>query len=485
MTAHGRELLIGNLGPVGRRIAVGTRRSQNNALLIVAIGVLLVAATQVTSAAEQYALTEDATDQRIFRVEAQLEVSGNLFTQPGPEKALKLMVNARFAFDERRREGAGREAQAFRSVRHYEQAMAAIEAGTQLSNYSLRDRLRLIVAQGEAGGVELFSPSGPLTYDELELLRTPGDCLAMLTLLPDSKVEIGESWQPSEWVMALLSGVEAAEKSSLKCKLDSVEKSTARVTVTGSITGAVLGASATISIEGFFLYDLGRHHIRRIELTQTEKRSIGTVSPGLDVSAKVAVTRTMHSRPQRLTDRNLDELPLDSNDANRLLMFDAPAWNVRFYHDRRWHLFHQSSEAAILRLLDKGGLIAQCNIKKLPDAAPGRHVAQGEFKADIQRTLGKDFQEFAQDDTLKLREGLFVYRVVAVGTVTRANDKKEPVANPMQWHYYLVANDEGRQLAFVFTVDPKLIDDLDSRDLSIVGGLEFFAPPDSSAPAGK
>ena len=117
-----------------------------------------------------------------------------------------------------------------------------------------------------------------------------------------------------------------------------------------------------------------------------------------------------------VTDRDLADLPLEPNDANRLLMFDTPAWNVRFYHDRRWHLFHQTSDVALLRLLDKGGLIAQCNIKKVPDAAPGKHLSREQFQADIERALGNNFQEFVQAETLRLKEGLFVERVVAVGT---------------------------------------------------------------------
>ena len=55
----------------------------------------------------------------------------------------------------------------------------------------------------------------------------------------------------------------------------------------------------------------------------------------------------------------------------------------------------------------------------------------------------------------------------------------------MQWHYYLVANPQGRQLAFVFTVDPKQSETFESRDLSIVSGLEFLAPPEPLKSAKK
>ncbi|MFN0052776.1 MAG: hypothetical protein ACKV0T_11335 [Planctomycetales bacterium] len=423
---------------------------------------------------ERFELRESIESPRVFKTTAQLQVTGKLYTVPDPNKGLKLEVNARFTYDERRLEGTGREGETLRSLRHYEQASASIEAGGQQSNQLLRERLSLIVAQGKANGVEVFSPSGPLTYGELELLRTPGDSLAALALLPDAKVELTEPWKPADWVLPLLTGIDAAEKSSLTCRLQSVEKQTARVRVDGEITGVVLGGAATIQVTGYYLYDLEHQHLRRIELNQTEKRSIGPVSPGLEVAAKISLTRTINAQPQRLTEKLAAELPLEGTEANRLLMFDAPAWNVRFYHDRHWHLFHQGSELAILRLLDQGGLISQCNIKRLPDASPGEHVAEQEFMGDIETSLGKNFGEFVQSEKLQLRDGLFVYRVIAAGTVDRKNDKGEPVAAPMSWAYYLVANRDGRQISFVFTMDPKLSEELRARDLSIVGGIEFL-----------
>lgn len=442
-------------------------------------------------AVEKFDLTEAADDSRIFKLDTTLEVSGKVYPEPGADKALKLAVEGRFVYDERRLSGTGRESQTLRSVRHYaradatihEQAVNAKPGGEQLSNLALRNGLRLIVAQGQADGVELFSPSGPLTADELQLLKTPGDSLAVIAMLPGEKVEIGDSWQPPEWVLPMLTNVEAAEKSTLKCKLESVEKNTARVVVEGEITGITLGVPAHVKLEGSFLYDLDQLCIRRIELTQTEKRSIGTVSPGLDVSAKVAITRTLETTPQRLTDKNLANLPLEPNDASLLLMFDIPAWKLRFFHDRHWHLRYQTPEVAILKLMQDGRPIAQCHLKKLPDAEPGKHIPEEDFQGDVQRTLGKDFQEFVEAEKLKLRDGLFIFRVVAVGSIPDRTEKKEPAFLPMQWMYYLVANPDGRQVSFAFAIEPKLVEDLKSRDLSIVGGLEFLTAGPKLTPA--
>lgn len=457
---------------------------EKNARVALIIAAWLTVASSA-SAAERAEMKEEATDGRVFKVGVQLSVAGKVYAQPGPDKALKLQAAGQFNYQERRLAGTGRDAESLRTIRYYDKAAAAIQAGDQNSRPELRDSLRLIVAQGQTEGVEVFSPSGPLTYNELDLLRTPGDSLAALALLPEDRVEVGEIWKPAEWVLPLLTGVEAAEKSQLTCKLESIKSGTAQVTFKGETLGAILGAAASINVEGHYLWDLEQKHLKHLELTQTEKRTIGTVSPGLDVTAKVIVTREVIAKPMRFSDTEIAQIPLEPNDASRLLMFDSPAWNVRFFHDRKWHLFHQTGDIAVLRLLDKGGLITQCNIKKLPDAEPGKHVPEETFRADIQRTLGKGFQEIIQAEQIKLRDGLYVYRVIAVGTLERKNDKKEIEAAPMQWIYYLVANPEGRQIAFVFTLDPKLSADLKSRDLSTVGGIEFLPAKGKPTPISR
>ena len=437
------------------------------------------------SAAERFELREEPADARVRYVAVELSVNGKLFPEPGPDKAIKLAVEARFEYGERRLEGTGREAQSLRAIRHYNLAKATIEAGDQTSISTLRKSQRLVVAQGQSEGIDLFSPSGPLTYAEQELLRAPGDSLAVLGLLPTSAVEEKETWKAADWVLPLLTGIEVVEKGEIECQLESASATEARIRFKGEVIGATVGAAAALRVDGQYLYDRSQRLISQVEWAQTEKRAIGAVSPGLDVTARSKIVRSVAERPVHLIDRDLADLPLEPNDANRLLMFDAPAWNVRFYYDRHWHLFHQNSDMALLRLLDKGGLIAQCNIKRIATAEPGKHLSREQFQADIERALGENFQEIVQTETLKLKEGLFVERVVVVGTVPRKNAKNEPEPAPMQWIYYLVANPDGRQVSFVFSVDPAQIKELDSRDLSIVAGLEFLSPRAQPTPAIK
>jgi hypothetical protein len=426
--------------------------------------------------AERYELQEDPAASHACQVATELEVTGKLFPAPGPEKALKLKVEGKFRYAERRLKSAARDAASLRSVRQYESAQAQIQAGDELSDLRLRDSQKLIVAEGSLNGIDLFSPAGPLTYSELELLHSPADSLAILAWLPESPVESDDTWKVPFWSLPLVTGIEAVEKGSVTCRLESVKETLARVRFEGEVTGASVGAPSVVEIQGHLDFDLKRKIVVRVEALQKEKRAIGAISPGLDVSARVVVTRARHESESKLSTQELTGIPLEANPANRLLLFEAPGWSVRLYHGREWHVFQKSSDSALLRLLDQGGFIAQCNVKKLPNTEPGKHVADKKFQQDIQESLGKNFQEFLHSERINAKDGLYIYRVVVGGTIQRANEKKEPEINPMQWIYYLVAHPDGRQLSFVFSVDARQIKEFGTRDLAIVTGAEFLRP---------
>lgn len=446
---------------------------------IVVCGIALFSiqlAASFAEAADKSEIKEEPNDSRVFTISARLDVAGKVFPQPGPKNALKLQVAGQFGYAERRLAGTGRDAEAFRTVRRYDEAKAQIEVGDQPSQRALREAARLIVAHGQRDGIQAFSPSVPLTPDEVDLLHLPGDNLSALALLPETTVEPGDTWKLPDWAIQVLTSLEALEKGAVSCRFESVKNGSARIEFNGEATGAVLGASANIKVEGHLLYDMEQKYIKRLELAQTETRDVGTISPGLDVIAKIVLTRTPVEQPRHLTDKEIAELPLEPNPATLLLMFDAPDWAVRLYPERNWHLFHKTSTVAVFRLLEKGSLIAQCNLRRLDPAEPGKHLPEDQFQTDIERTLGKNFRQFLQSDKIQTRDGLFVLRVVASGAIEKKNDKNAVESIPMQWIYYLVAHPDGRQMAFVFTVEPDRLEILKSRDMSLISSLEFLSP---------
>ena len=121
----------------------------------------------------------------------------------------------------------------------------------------------------------------------MDLLQAPGDPLSVAALLPENPVAVGESWKPADWAARMLTSLEAVQKSDLKCTFESLKEGIATIRFTAEIHGAVYGAVTVLKLKGLFQFDVGAGFVRRLDLEQSEERSVGAVSPGLEVTAHV------------------------------------------------------------------------------------------------------------------------------------------------------------------------------------------------------
>ncbi|MES2788433.1 MAG: hypothetical protein V4719_02345, partial [Planctomycetota bacterium] len=132
-------------------------------------------ATANARAADKLELSESSTEKRSFNVAIRMDLDGQVQAAIGDTKAvaMKLAGNAQLMFHERRLASLGRDAADFRGLRIYNQAEFHSQVADRTSETKLRPEFRQVVAEGQIDGVRLYSPFGPLTYDELELLRPP------------------------------------------------------------------------------------------------------------------------------------------------------------------------------------------------------------------------------------------------------------------------------------------------------------------------
>lgn len=431
-------------------------------------------------AADKVELAEPESDARIKLVRSHVQVSGQLKTAAGGGKTipLKLTADAQYRFFERRLSGTGRDAETLRSVRLYRFASNDTEvasadapegAAPKKSTLKLPETRHLIVAQGRREGALLYSPTATLTYDQLDLLRTPCDSLPLLSLLPREEVAAGESWKPESWAVQMLCGIEAMTKGEITCKLEEADAATARVTFTGGADGATLGATTTVQLAGEFTFDRAAKMITRARVQQTEGRSIGAVMPGMEVTANVTLERSLAdgaSETNLLNDKAVADIPLEPATEMQFLRFES--WGLRFYHDRSWYQFHQTNAVAVFRMMEQGGLIAQVNVSPIPAAATGSHTSEEQFQTDIRQTLGKRLKGITKTEQLQPRNAndrRFLFRVIAEG---------EADGVPMTWFYHLCAAPTGQQVSFVFAVETKNLEKFNNRDLGLVRLLEFI-----------
>jgi hypothetical protein len=130
-------------------------------------------------------------------------------------------------------------------------------------------------------------------------------------------------------------------------------------------------------------------------------------------------------------------------------------------------------------MIEQGELIAQCNISSLPDLADGKRVQLPEFQADIEKALEKNFGQFVEASQQKNESGHRVLRAVVSGLASEL---------PIQWIYYHLSDDTGRQTALVFAMDAKIVEKFAAADEAIVGTFEFMAraaPTPAPTPSGE
>lgn len=425
-------------------------------------------------AAETFTLTEDASSGRTFVVTAAITGDGTFSFQP-PELGAKpvehpVVLKADFRYAERPLPPAGRDEAAFRALRDYERADSTIRVGEQASSPTLRQTRRRVVARATREGVSVYSTEGALTANEVELLPYPGDSLLLQALLPRQAVAVGESWSPDSWVAPALAGTEVAFDQKLNCRLETVRDGRAVVTFDGSVQGAVKGATSETTLKGTLEYELTSSAIIAADLTQNEKRAIGPLSPGMTLTLKSVVRRSPSAAEQSISDEVAEAVPLEPPAESLRIEHHAP-FAVSLTCDRDWRLFHQTGQLLILRLLDGGGLVAQCNIAPGPKVAAGERTPEQVFQDDIRRSLGEQLTEVVAAEEV-MGANLAIYRVTATGKV-RGTDRV--------WRYYLLTAPDGRQAAFVFTVEPADLKRLADRDLDLVTSLKFLAPAEPQA----
>ena len=454
-----------------RRLSISNRSGLSVALL-------LLVAVAPGIAAEEVTLEEAATDLRVRQVATEVRTTGRVFTNAGPGKTNEhdLSAMAAFRYRERRLPPAGRDYQSLRALRDFDLATMQTQVAGHDSGAELPPQQRLIVVRGQRDGFQCYSPAQSMSRETVELLELPGDPLVLTALLPRSPVTPGADWKAPEWAAQMLSKLEAVDKVELNCRLASVDAQAAIVEFNGLANGQSHGANTDVAISGRLIFDRQAGLIREAAAKFTIKSSVGTVDPGIDATVEMTMNRSLADSPGRLTDAVADAVPLEPQSGDLLLQFSAPPWGVSLSIDRNWYvfqaLFEGTPQVAILRLMEHGSLVCQCNLSPIAAAAPGQHTAIEQFEADIQQALGDKFKQFTSRDRIPTDDGRTILRLVAEGRMP-VTAEEGTVELPMHWIYYLCADRSGKQLSFVFVIEPAYLKLLAGRDQQMVKSVRF------------
>ena len=267
--------------------------------------------------------------------------------------------------------------------------------------------------------------------------------------------------------MALLLGLEAVARADVRSTLGKVTGSAAEIIMAGRVEGALYGVSTDIEIKAKYRFDLKTGRIDWFGLLIKEKRNSSLVMDGVDAVGRLIMQITPQSDPTHLTSEVLRELPVTSSAGLHRLVYMPAGGGWQLTYDRSWHVYSDRGPSTNFRFVDRGEMLTQCNVTSLPKAESGSQLSLDDFQANVQKRLGEHFGQFVHAAQWGNEANYRVFRAAVQGAVSGVT---------IQWNYYLVADEQGRQAVFAFTVEGGLVERLGRTDRELVDSFRFLDP---------
>jgi hypothetical protein len=441
----------------------------SNAIVVVAIASFVTA--RASSADEAWLLSP--TRAGTTRVETRIEVAGDLKlletvgTEDGGKSrqkstAIPLTVTAQLRYVDR--ELAGDKAALHRSVRLYDLAQAKMAVGKGEITTTLAQDRQTIVLQEAKGDTDLFSPAGPLQREELELLSVPGDSGLLNLLLPAKKVKAGDTWEPSPDVLTQLLRLEIINQSDVTLTLTRVENEVAIISIAGKVSGGVDGVTSDLELTGKLNFDLAKKCCTWLALNLKEDRAPSSGTPGFKTTNQIRVAIAPSELPAELSDEGLAELKTTPDEATKLLQLKAKQ-NFELVYEPRWRVVSDQPDLTVIRLIERGDLVAQGNVSRLSPLGEGEQLTLEAFQANLKKSLGTTFVDFVEAGESLSDSGLRVLRVVISANVSEV---------PIHYVFYHLSDDPQNRLSLAFTMDADNVERFGRAEETLIGSLQFI-----------
>lgn len=429
-----------------------------------AAATLFVLALLSPGARAQVVLGETPAAGDCFRYSVELELSGKLIvTQEGAKESIRLEAKAKHLFAERTLAADGLPT---RSARYYEGAGASAVVGGEKVDRALPDDRRLVVAVRNSEGPFCFSPAGPLTRDELDLITEHFNPQCVAGLLPNKAVNIGDTWEVSPAAAQAACLFDGLLKNGLVGKLTAAVNGSATFTIEGVAEGIENGAKVALAVAATGTFDTAAKRVTALTWRQKDDRGQGPVAPASQVEVTVVLKREFLAAPTKeLTDAALAAVPKgDAPAAMTALRHTDPKKRYELVYPRDWHITGQTDQHLILRLLDKGEFIAQSTLVAWTKAEPGKHTPAAEFKKAASASPGWTATKLLEDTETGSPDGRWLYRIVAEG-------KMEEL--PVVQSFNLLAGPQGDQVAVTFAMKPDKVKAVGGRDRELLNAIAF------------
>jgi hypothetical protein len=412
--------------------------------------------------AQSAALVESPKPGDCSRYSIELNLTGHLtVAQENGKEQIRLEAKARQVFSERILAVDGLPV---KSARHYAEATASTLVSGDRFNRTLPADRRLIATQRDAEGLFCYSPAGPLTRDELDLVTEHFDPQCLAGLLPRRELKVGESWPVGDAAAHAASLLDSLVKNGLTGKLTGVSGGTASFAIEGTVEGIENGAKVTIAVSAAGRFDLAGKHVVELTWKQTDEREAGPVSPASKIDATVVLKREpLDAAPKELDEAAVGAIPRGEPPANltRLRHIDSRD-RYRLDYPRDWHITGETDPHLVLRLLDRKALAVQATITAWKAAEPGKHATAVDLKKAIAEAPGWVADQVLDDGEVTIDGGRWLYRYSVAGRIRDV---------PVVQRFHLLAGPGGDQVVVTITLPPEQARAVGTRDLELVRSI--------------
>ncbi|HKB06260.1 MAG TPA: hypothetical protein VKD90_28960 [Gemmataceae bacterium] len=408
-------------------------------------------------------LTETPREGDCFRLASETNLSGTLkVARDGKPASIRIGAKNEHAFAERILTVEKRVAR--NAARHYATAVSrATVDGNPVVRALPADR-RQIVAQRNPDGLFCYSPAGPLTRPDLEVVSEHFETLHLPGVLPGRAVRVGESWKLDSTTAQSLCLFDGLISHELNAQLKDVSGQLASISIDGTARGIENGALAALTVAATVRFDLTQKRIVAVEWKQKDVREAGPATPAAEVETVTVLKREpLAKEPAELAAAAFPKAADPPLLVKQLLQRDAKG-RYQFLHARDWHVVGQTDHHLVLRLLERGDFVAQVTLTPWQNAGRGKQMAAEEFEQLTSTGTGWKPEQVLDRQQVPTDADRRVYRLTVRGTLD---------GNPVVQSFYLLATATGDQMILTFTMPPASAPRLGTRDLELVNAIEF------------
>jgi hypothetical protein len=297
-------------------------------------------------AAQEVLISEPFKPGHTTKVDIQVKVAGKL-ALPSTEKGkagqlVELSGTSKLAYEERVL--APDDADTQKVVRAYRDVDFARTVGTAKQDAGIRPSVRRMVLIRTGTKKAPFSPDGPMTWGEIDVVRTDVFNPALVPgLLPENKVKPGATWKASAATVQELTDMEKVEEGALTVEFVGVAKldgkNLARLKLSGTLRGVNEDGPNKQTITGTAYFDLDRGFLTYLSVRGTKELLDGMGRAVGVVEGQFSMTRApVAQMPADLSDASLRDLDLKPGSENTLLLYDNSDLGVRFLYPRGWRV---------------------------------------------------------------------------------------------------------------------------------------------------